>query len=184
MLRGIYPRSIFILLFFRGIPRFFYFFLKLTQNLSILLFSFFHTFFPHFITIHKTPVLFIQFCKHGYSHPKMWIMWITRCITPFYHVFLCTFVWKDREQNVESKVVHACSFDFLCRFTLLFFVMHEDSIFFCVCQSDNLSNCAFNLYTIFLRLFFSLHFPSPTAQNGAVTKLLPVGFSVCVFRKI
>lgn len=139
---------------------FFYFFLKLTQNLLIQLFSFFRAVFSHFITIHKTPVLFIQFCKHGYSHTKMWIMWITRCITPFYHVFLCTFVWKVCEQNVESKVVYVCSFDFLCRFTLLFFVKRRNSVFFCVHPSDNLSNCIFNSRTNFPRFVLPPFSPS------------------------
>ena len=46
-----------------------------------------------FITIHKTPVLnFIPEIPH-FKHPKMWIMWISQCITPNSPSFSPPMMW-------------------------------------------------------------------------------------------
>ena len=56
----------------------------------------FSSFSPHILTIyHITQNVrsFKKLCKPTYTPPKMWIMWISRCIIPFHRFFQRLYLW-------------------------------------------------------------------------------------------
>lgn len=67
--------------------------MKFTQNSSSpIFFDFFLFNFPIYHNS-QNECSFKNLCKPTYSQEKMWIKWITQCISPFYRIYFSTELW-------------------------------------------------------------------------------------------